>query len=162
MSKILLFTDASVNPPSKIGYAAYLAIPDMADYSNYQQLSRQIKLKQFNNTSSTKLELQGLLWALSEIKSITSKIIVYTDCQNIIGLQQRRESLEKNNYHTKKGKLINNFELYQAFFKIIDLLDCSFIKVQGHQPSKYKDQMDKIFTLVDRASRSALKELLND
>ncbi len=55
-----------------------------------------IKTKKFENTSSTKLELETLLWALSEINLDNCKIIIYTDCQNIIGLKERRAGLVKN------------------------------------------------------------------
>jgi hypothetical protein len=37
------------------------------------------------------------LWSLEEINE-NIIIEVYTDCQNIIGLQDRREKLEKNNF----------------------------------------------------------------
>ena len=84
--------------------------------------------------------------------------MVYTDCQNIIGLQDRRDGFERKNYMTSKGKLINNYELYKAFFKRVDILDCEFIKVKGHKKASAKDEIDEIFTLVDRATRRALRE----
>jgi len=36
-------------------------------------------------------------------------------------------------------------------------LDFELVKVQGHQASNQKDDMDRLFTLVDRASRKALR-----
>ena len=38
-----------------------------------------------------------------------------------------------------------------------DQLDCELVKVRGHQASNQKDDIDKLFTLVDRASRNALR-----
>jgi len=38
-----------------------------------------------------------------------------------------------------------------------DQLDCEFVKVRGHQVSNQKDDIDRLFTLVDRASRNALR-----
>lgn len=161
MGHIMLFTDGSVNPQLKMGYGAYLAVSEL-DISKYPLelgfLEKQIKLKQFNNTSSTKLELQTLLWALSDIQYFDRKLIIYTDCQNILSLKGRRKQLEKNKYRTKKNKHINNFELYQAFFKIIDQLDYQLVKMRGHKASKQKDIFDNIFTLVDRASRNVLRK----
>ena len=40
---------------------------------------------------------------------------------------------------------------------MIDQLDCEFVKVRGHQVSNQKDDIDRFFTLVDRASRNALR-----
>ena len=155
--QIYLFTDGSVNPQSSIGFGAYLLL-DKLDF--FSKLEKEVKVKKFTNTSSTRLELETLLLALSDISSKNYKIVIYTDCQNIIGLNDRRDRFEKNKYITGKGKLIKNHELYKDFFKLIDNLDCEFIKVKGHKKSSTKDEVDEIFTLVDRATRNALRNSL--
>lgn len=155
MDELMLFIDGSVNVQSNIGYGAYLALTESEILMD--SLGTRVKTRRFEQTSSTKLELQTLLWALKDIQTLESRVIVYTDCQNIIGLQDRRERFEKNDYRSKKNRRLNNYELYQEFFKITDLLDCEFIKVRGHQASKQKDKIDRLFTLVDKASRSALR-----
>ena len=40
---------------------------------------------------------------------------------------------------------------------MIDQLDCELVKVRGHQVSNQKDDISKLFTLVDRAARKALR-----
>jgi ribonuclease HI len=84
-------------------------------------------------------------------------VILYTDSQNTIGLQRRRDRFEQNDYRLKRNKRLNNNELYQEFYRIIDQLDCELVKVRGHQVSNQKDDMDRFFTFVDRASRNALR-----
>ena len=153
--QIYLFTDGSVNPQSGIGFGAYLLLDSLELFSS--ELKEEIKVKKFSNTSSTKLELETLLWALTDISSNNHKILIYTDCQNIIGLKDRRDRFEKNNYMTGKGKQIKNHELYKEFYKLVDTLDCEFIKVKGHKKTSAKDDIDKIFTLVDKATRNALR-----
>jgi len=113
-------------------------------------------VRRFEHTSSTKLELQTLLWALNDIQVLGRKVIVYTDSQNILGLQGRRDRFEQNDYRSKKNKRLNNYELYQEFYRMTDQLDCELVKVRGHQVSNQKDDIDRFFTLVDRASRNAL------
>lgn len=157
MKKIKLFTDSSVNPQEKIGFGAYLLILD--ENKSIEDMKKNIKTKRFEDTSSTKLELQTLLWALDEIEE-DSFIEVYTDCQNIIGLEDRRKRLESNDYKSSKGKMMNNHELYKLFFEKIDELNLTFIKVKGHKKSSLKDEIDEIFNLVDKASRNALRENL--
>jgi len=88
---------------------------------------------------------------------IGRKVIVYTDSQNILGLQGRRDRFEQNDYRSKKNKRLNNFELYQELFRMTDQLDCELVKIRGHQVSNQKDDIDRLFTLVDRASRNALR-----
>ena len=155
MNELMLFTDGSVNTHSNIGYGAYLAVPEGGLSSD--SLRTSVKVRRFEHTSSTKLELQTLLWALSDIQALGSRVIVYTDSQNIMGLQGRRDRFEQNDYRSKKNKRLNNYELYQEFYRMTDQLDCEFVKVRGHQVSNQKDDIDRLFTLVDRASRNALR-----
>ena len=155
MDELMLFTDGSVNTQSKIGYGAYLAVSE--DGLSLDSLRERVKVKRFEHTSSTKLELQTLLWALKDIQALGGKVIVYTDSQNIMGLPGRRERFEQNSYRSKKGRLLNNYELYQEFYRVTDQLKCRFVKVRGHQVSNQKDDIDRLFTLVDRASRNALR-----
>ena len=156
MPELLLFTDGSVNNKAKIGYGAYLAVSDPG--LSLDELRTEVKVQRFEQTSSTKLELQTLLWALRDIQTLGYKVIVYTDSQNIIELPRRRERLEQNDYRSNKNIRLNNFELYQKFYQLIDRLDCKLVKVRGHQPSKQKNDIESLFTLVDRASRKALRE----
>ena len=151
----MLLTDGSVNTQSNIGYGAYLAVSDRG--LSLDALRTRVKVRRFKHTSSTKLELQTLLWALSDVQALWSRVIVYTDSQNIKGLQGRRDRFEQNDYRSKKNKRLNNYELYQEFYRMTDQLDCEFVKVRGHQVSNQKDDIDRLFTLVDRASRNALR-----
>ncbi len=151
----MLFTDGSVNTHSNIGYGAYLAVPEGG--LSWDSLRTSVKVRRFEHTSSTKLEFQTLLWALSDIQALGSRVIVYTDSQNIMGLQGRRDRFEQNDYRSKKNIRLNNYELYQEFYRMTDQLDCEFVKVRGHKVSNQKDDIDRLFTLVDRASRNALR-----
>ena len=56
--KIYLFTDGSVNPQSGAGFGAYLFLEKLDIFS--PELEKQIKIKKFENTSSTKLPHQPL------------------------------------------------------------------------------------------------------
>lgn len=156
---IKLFCDGSVNPQTKIGFGSYFICDDSS-------LKQDIKTKKFTETSSTKLELEVLLWALDDTNAIIenkdANIIVYTDCQNILGLEKRREKLEFNNYKTSTGKIVKNEELYKSFFVLIDNLNCKFEKVKGHKQTSKKDDIDKLFNLVDKSSRKALREYLKE
>jgi len=152
----MLFTDGSLNTQSNIGYGAYLAVSERG--LPLDSVRTSVKVRRFEHTSSTKLELQTLLWALNDIQALESRVILYTDSQNILGLQGKRERFEQNDYRSKKNKRLSNYELYQEFYRMIDHLDCELVKVRGHQVSNQKDVISKLFTLVDRAARKALRE----
>ena len=155
MDELKLFTDGSVGAQSNIGYGAYLVVSDYGP--SLDTLRSRVKVRRFENTSSAKLELQTLLWALSDIQELGSRVIVYTDSQNIMGLPGRRNRLEENEYRSKKNRRLRNEELYQEFYRMTDQMDCEFVKVRGHQVSNQKDDIDRFFTLVDKASRNALR-----
>ena len=58
MTDLILFTDGSVNPQTNIGYGAYLTVPE--EGLSLDSLKLSVKVKRFERTSSTKLELQTL------------------------------------------------------------------------------------------------------
>ncbi|MEM9446656.1 MAG: RNase H family protein [Verrucomicrobiota bacterium] len=150
---MMLFIDGSVNPKTKIGYGAYLICSERD--ADFDALKNRIKTKCFRETSSSRLELQTLLWALSKLSY--SNINLYTDSQNIISLGRRKESLEKNEFRSKSGRMLKNHELYRAYFRLTEDLHISLNQVVGHKPSKNKSKIDRLFSLVDKASRKASK-----
>ena len=152
---MMLFIDGSVSAKSKIGYGAYLFVSE--NELSLESCKTDVKLKRFENTSSTKLEIQTLLWALNDIQTLEKDVTIYTDSQNIIGLLKRHDRLEHNDYYSKNKIRLNNYELYQEFYRKAEELHCIFIKVQGHKPSNNKNYTDRLFTIVDRAARNALR-----
>jgi len=142
LKKLTLLTDGSVTPQTKIGYGAYLLLIDGQASINVQH---------FENTSSSKLELETLLWALSDIDDASSyAVTLYTDSQNIVGLDARRAKIMAN-------PTLKNYALYQAYFQITDTLNLTIIKVSGHLKSSLKDETDQYFSMVDKAARQALR-----
>lgn len=73
MPALQLFIDGSVNPKSKVGYGAYLAVLLEAPYS--EAFKADIKIKKFEQTSSSKLEIQTLIWALTSIQKPPAKLL---------------------------------------------------------------------------------------
>lgn len=155
--KIYLFTDGSVSPKSKIGYGSYIITKDLN--LSLDVLKKQVNVVRFENTSSTKLEIQILLYVLENINE--KNIIIYTDSKNIINLLNRRVKLEKNNFESK-NRLIKNHDEYKKFFYFIDHLNLNIIKIKGHTPTNKKNNIDNIFSIVDKTARFTLrKDTLN-
>lgn len=94
-----IFTDGSVNTQLKMGYGAYFMLPDLG--VSEESVKNIVTVKRFEQTSSTKLELQILLWALSEAVALANgddmDLVAYTDSQNIIDLPDRQARLEQSN-----------------------------------------------------------------
>ena len=154
------FIDGSVNNQLKIGYGAYLMVSELC--IPIESLKDTVRVKRFEQTNSTRLELQTLLWALDETNGLANDhelaLTVYTDSQNIISLPRRRASLEASDYFSIKNKQLNNYDLYQEFYRLTSKLNCEFVKVIGHKRSSNKDEIDKLFALVDQASRRSMRK----
>lgn len=155
---MILVTDGSVNPQSGIGFGAYLAFSN--ELAVKEELVGLVKARRFENTSSTRLELQTLLWALSEMPE--KKVVIYTDSQNIVGLLARRERLIASDFCSKSGRKMRNHDLYREFFESTEKFDIQFRLISGHKRSQEKDRIDEIFSIVDKSSRSALRCYIKD
>jgi len=68
MDELMLLTDGSVDTHSNVGYGAYLVVSEPG--LSLDSMRTQAKTRRFEHTSSTKLELQTLLWALGDIHAL--------------------------------------------------------------------------------------------
>ena len=151
---VFLFSDGSVNNQTKVGYGAYLLTPSLdIEPSEY---SYRVRVKRFENTSSSQLEIETFLWAISECPEVSIK--AFSDSQTLIRLPERRQQLEAQDYCSKSGKPLNHGRLYRDFFQISDRLSLTLAKVKGHSPTNQQQRRERIFALVDRASRTALRK----
>ena len=56
--------------------------------------------------------------------------------------------------------MLSNYDLYIEFFDKTSKLNIEFIKVEGHKRKDIKNEIDNIFNLVDKASRSFLRNIV--
>jgi ribonuclease HI len=170
MPEQLLFTDVSLNPQLKIGMGAYLLLTESVLSAGPERIPKheiinQIVVRKFENTSSTKLEIETVLWATGDLKQNAGKgssgLKLFTDSQCVSGLSGRRKKLEGTGYISKsQGKELNHATLYKEFYKLQDELGFEVIKVAGHSPKSTHDTVTRIFSILDIHVRKLLKEWL--
>ncbi len=162
MNEIALFTDVSLNPELKLGVGAYLALPASLRIERSEVVAR-LKVRRFEDTSSTKLEIQTVLWALEEYRKGSKilepgKLYLYSDSQCVSGLLKRRPGLLAGGFLSKRtNRPLRNSPLYRAFYAFHDELGFEVIKVEGHSPSRPHDSVHRIFSFVDKKVRKALR-----
>lgn len=167
MNNLALFIDASLNPLLKCGVGGYLVVPasflEVAPAGlERSDVTERMVLRRFADTSSSKLEVQTVLWALEDYQnqlkaSGPGKLLVYTDSQCVAGLPKRRPGLVANSFLSKKtDSLIRNAPLYLRFYELFDELGFEVIKVAGHSRSYSHDTVHRIFSFIDREVRKAL------
>lgn len=171
MKNHFLFTDAGLNPRRKAGVGGYLLVGESLIKSpsrliKKSDLSKSLKLKQFEDTSSTTLEVQTVLWALEEyctrsFFSKAGKLHIYSDSQCVNGLLPRRARLERDGYRSNRSRggkrLLKNASLYKNYYEFYDRLTFDVIKVAGHTPSRSRNTVETIFSFIDQEVRKALK-----
>jgi ribonuclease HI len=169
MTSFALFTDVSMNPQRKCGVGAYLLV-SASNLENAPhdiaraEVSSRLRFMRFADTSSTKLEVQTVLWALENFRaagkgSDSGRLRVFTDSQCVAGLPGRRAGLEANHFLSKRSGLsLANAPLYRAFYATYDELGFKVIKVAGHTHtrSSSRDAVQRIFSYVDKEVRREL------
>lgn len=156
---LTFFIDGSSDPQRKVGYGAVLVL-GAEDSRLPEDVAGEVVTRCFQPTSSSRLELQTLLWALGTFAEKAGRNLVYTDSQTIVELPARLERLEKAGFCSRGGRPLTNAVLYREFRDLIGRLDCVFLKVSGHGKAAGKTREELLFALVDKASRRALRERL--
>lgn len=149
-----LFSDASYSPHRRLGVAG------IALTSEFASKDFQIETLVFAGTTNTRLELEAILWGFERYMLLPDKtsLTLFTDCKTAVDLISRRIKLEKNGFKSgKTGRLLTNADLYQKFFHLYDQIGPDCIWLAGHSPSKNHDQIQRIFSRVDKKTRQVLR-----
>jgi len=173
MNSLALFTDVSLNPQRRLGVGACLLVPASLLHSAPDAIERDeilalLRFMRVSDTSSTKLEVQTVLWALEECRmefngSAPRNLQLYTDSQCVVGLLGRRAGLEAKNFVAgRSGQPLANASLYQAFYAVQDQLGFELTKVVGHSRAVSHNSVQRIFSYVDKAVRRELRLWLGE
>ncbi|MGC2064233.1 MAG: GIY-YIG nuclease family protein [Thermodesulfovibrionales bacterium] len=164
-----LFTDGSVSPSLSLGIGAYVIVPAsvlkaFSGVIGKPKIIEQLKVQRFEDTSSTKLELQTILWALTENRQKPyGSLTIYSDSQCVSGLLKRKPRLLAGGFLSKRTKQpLGNASLYRSFYEFHDELGFRVVKVAGHSGSSVRDPAHRIFASVDKEARKALKIWLKE
>jgi ribonuclease HI len=154
----------SVSPGLRRGVGAYVVIPASFLEAPSAALGRpeitgRLKLRRFEDTSSTRLELQTVLWALAEtLPKPHGSLTIYTDSRCVSGLPGRKSRLMAGGFLSKRtNRPLGNASLYRAFYEFHDDSGFRVVKVDGHSGARARDAVARVFSIVDREARKALK-----
>ena len=166
---IALFTDVSVSPGLKLGVGAYVMVPASfleasSGVIGRPEITARLKVRRFEDSSSTRLEIQTVLWALAENRQIPQgSLTIYSDSQCVSGLLRRKPRLVAGGFLSKKtNQELANASLYRAFYEFHEESCFNVVKVDGHSATSAHDTVHRIFSIVDREARKALKIWLKE
>jgi hypothetical protein len=172
MNRFALFTDVSVNPRRRLGIGGYLLVPvsfleqEPRDIEQ-GEVAALIRVGRFAETSSTKLEVQTVLWAVEDSReglagAAPGSLRIHTDSQCVAGLMGRRAGLTDGDFVARRsGRPLAQAPLYRAFYEAYDRLGFQLVKVTGHARTDSHDTVQRIFSYVDREVRKALALWVN-
>ena len=167
-NKFCLFTDVSSDPKSRRGMGASLRLPQnyleiATDRLNKKEIIQNLRLKKFENTSSTQLEVETVLWSIENFLNqhkVTEELELnlYSDSQCVCGLLSRRENLTEKKFRNGKNEILKHAESYKKFYEYYDLLHFDVIKVTGHSPKGTHDTVHRIFSFIDNEVRQEMRK----
>lgn len=170
---ISIFTDAATSPQTGIAIGAYLYL-DMREMNQYiecsmevlfKKISNKIVYKKYESKKSTWSEIKTVIDALESVQKNSEpvcKIEIYTDCQSLRDLLgKRKEKLQKNNFITRAGRVLQNADLYQELFDLAAKFQIKTFKIKGHNSKSNRLTLqEKIFSILDKLSRKRLRSVL--
>jgi ribonuclease HI len=171
----IIFSDAATSSKAMVSVGAFLCLDQMQfeHYSKYTaeilstKVADAVVYKEYNSKKSTWSEIKTVIDALYTIHDkleFDQKIEIYTDCQSLCDLiNKRKEKLEKNNFMTRAGKVHQNADLYKELFAIADKFYINTIKIKGHDSYMLRlTVQEKIFAVLDKLTRKKLRTIVND
>lgn len=146
--KVTIYTDGSCHTQTRTG--AWAAIVLAGD-------DKTILQEVVHDTTHNRMELTAVIVSIEfAIAKYPEAILeITTDSQYVADLPQRKERLSTQSFITKKGNVLNNSDLLQKLFGLLDGHSISFIKVKAHQKPT---EIENLNREVDMICRKLMRE----
>lgn len=139
----------------------YVLFKTTEEHGSISLLNKDPHLLVIPEANNIRAELRAVIKALESCK-VGTPVVVFTDCQNVVGLPARRKKLEHGGFMSgNTHQPLANTDLYKEFFVQMDRIHPSLVWIKGHSPSKKgRDPVQTNFSQLDRAVRKKLRETL--
>lgn len=155
-----VYTDASFSKPHHLAVMGYVIFNNSLAHNTTDASQQPFNIHSMKEDNNIRAEVQGAILALKACAT-GSKVILFSDCQTVVGLPRRKEKLIATNFIGKKKKLvINNADIYQEFYKEFDRLEPEIHWLAGHISKDKKTKIDNNFSYVDKQVRKKLREII--
>lgn len=171
-----VYSDASYCSRTRTAVGGFLLLNDTNAVirANTSAMWQVVHTHCFSETSNIRAEFGALFYAMNMVAQMFAlpadktfmhhaphvSLTVVTDCNAIARLPDRRHRLEKRQFTSQKtGMDLNNKDVYQTFFEMVDRFSPKIIRVKGHSPAMDRTGMHLNFHRVDKATRQKLRSL---
>jgi ribonuclease HI len=167
-NELHIFSDASFSKQHQVAVAGVLFL-DTASHEE-EAGSPPVQTRIFKEKNNIRAELRGIIFAIERLIEDGDQtdgsegakehlVRLYTDCQPIVRLLERRQRLESSNYIVRRtGKPLGNADLYRQFFMVYDKVQLNLCWIRGHSPKGGQDTVAKNFSRVDKETRKVLRD----
>lgn len=142
---IKCYTDASFDPVTRIA---------VCGWKINNSKTHTFILRQTNNTRAEIISLIDLI----ENLNANSHYVIFTDCEGIIKRVQSKNKLVEKIFCNRKGKELNNADLYKKLFEILTS-NITLEHIEGHIPTGNMNEDNRNFSELDKYLRSELRSL---
>jgi ribonuclease HI len=168
--ELFIYTDASFSKASGVAVLGYLAFNSKEQHDHVYDSEAAMKtngvlirMSHYQETNNIRAELRAVLDGLNFCSKFPpekrKRVVLFTDCQTVVNLIERRTRLEALGFVSKsKNVILANADLYKDFYKIYDQIKPEINWVKGHKSNSLKNNVDKNFSILDRAIRSLLRQ----
>lgn len=166
---IFIYSDASFSKEHKLAVLGHMIFFNKTEHEDSQSRRDFVTLVETSEINNIRAELKGAIRALKdclqfiEEKSapINTPVKLYTDCQTVSGLLARRQKLQTTHFISqRKNQELPNKDLYSDFYSMCDLLRPEIIWVKGHTVKEQRTAITQNFSILDKAVRFRLREIL--
>ena len=155
-----VYTDASFSKAHHLAVMGYVIFNNHLEHELADVSQQSFHLHSMTEDNNIRAEVRGAILALKACET-GANVILFSDCQTVVGLPRRQEKLIATNFIGKKKNLIiNNADIYQAFYKEFDRIGPEIYWVAGHALKNKKTKIDKNFSYVDKQVRKKLREMI--
>ena len=148
-----IYTDGSCHTQHLAG--AWVAIVFVGD-DKFQMSGIEL------NTTHHRMELTAVIKAIEYIQDehlAIKSLVIYTDSQYVVGLQQRRGKITAPGYVSKKGNALQNADLVNRLFTLSNKFTIDLVKVKAHQ---IENESNTYNIEADMLSRTLVREVVKE
>ncbi|WP_127534595.1 ribonuclease HI [Paenibacillus kobensis] len=105
------------------------------------------------HTTNNRMEIQAVIEALQLLKE-PCKVTVYSDSAYVVNCFQQNwlRGWLRNGWKSSKGQPVENQELWQVLWGLMQIHQVSYVKVKGHSDNEWNNRCDEL-------ARAAIKRL---
>ncbi len=134
---IVIFSDGgSINNPGPGGYGAIII-----------KNGKELELSQgYRLTTNNRMELRGVISALTEVRGTKEKIKVYTDSKYVVDAINKgwTKNWQRNGWLKADKTPVLNRDLWELLVDLNRELDVEFNWVKGHAGNHYNERCDRL------------------